>query len=163
MSNTSLSKMFKTDLESFFFPIQKLSSFRKSWIFSFNVGNSHHYTENRFLLGEPGPTIQRTFRLGRWKRCCFSCHWHRVSRLVIFFFQSYTARGIWAVRQWHSIRAAFKKKVSGTQHDSIGSGAPFSHFFFLRNRVKLFCEINDDFILTFAWRASSRNDGWRGY
>ena len=119
MSNTILSKMYKMDLESFFFFLQKLSSFMKSWIFSFQVGNSHHYMENRFLLGDPGLSIQRAFRLWRWKRYSFSCHWHSVQSPGYLFLSVLHRKRHFAVKQWNSIREAFTKKLVETQSDNI--------------------------------------------
>lgn len=164
MSNTSLSKMYKTDLESIFFFLQKLSSFMKSWIFSFHVGDSHHYTENRFLLGDPGSSIQRAFRLWRWKRHSFPCHWHSVQSASYLLLSVLHSKRHFAVKQWTSIRAAFTEEVVETQPDNICRWHllrdPFSLliFFFLRNRVKLFCAIKGDLILIFIWYVSCKND-----
>ena len=91
----------------------------KSWIFSFHVGNSHHYMENRFLLGDPGSSIQRAFRLWGWKRYSFSCHWHSVQSPGYLFLSVLHGKRHFTVRQWHSIRAAFTKKVVETQRDTI--------------------------------------------
>ena len=91
----------------------------KSWIFSFQVGNSHHYMENRFLLGDPGLSIQRAFRLWRWKRYSFSCHWHSVQSPGYLFLSVLHRKRHFAVKQWNSIREAFTKKLVETQSDNI--------------------------------------------
>ena len=161
--------MYKMDLESLslsFFFLQKLSSFMKSWIFSFQVGNSHHYMENRFLLGDPGLSIQRAFRLWRWKRYSFSCHWHSVQSPCYLFLSVPHCKRHFAVKQWTSIREAFTKKLGETQSDNIHQwrlsdpvSLPILFYFFLRSRVKLFCTIKSDLILIFIWCDSYKNDG----
>ena len=165
MSNTILSKMYKMDLESFFF-LQKLSSFMKSWIFSFQVGNSHHYMENRFLLGDPGLSIQRAFRLWRWKRYSFSCHWHSVQSPGYLFLSVLHRKRHFAVKQWNYQGSLHKKTGRDTvwQHPPMTSSQwsclpPCFFFFFLRSRVKLFCAIKSDLILIFIWCDSCKNHG----
>lgn len=100
--------------------------------------------ENRFLVGDPRPNIQRAFRLRRWKRQSLSCHWHGAhlpGYLFLSILHSKRHWGISGIKQCFSIRAPFSKTVSEMQCNNISQwrllGAPFSLFFFFKKDSKI--------------------------
>lgn len=165
MSNTSLSKMCKADLESFFFQCRSLSAFMKSWIFSFNVGASHYCMENRFLLGDPSPNIQRLCSFGSERDTdslpltwCKSSGYLFLSVLHSKGNPSYQTVTIWATSGPGERGAS----------DALWQRLPVTLFwappslpsFQGRNEVNLFCAVKDDVILNFVGHVPSENESW---
>ena len=165
MSNTSLSKMCKADLESFFFQCGSLSAFMKSWIFSVNVGASHYCMENRFLLGDPSPSIQRLRGFGGERDTDFlPLTWYKSSGyLFLSILHSKGNPSCQTVAIW-ARSGPGGREVS----DALWQGLPVTWFwappslssFQGTNKVDLFCAVKDDVILNFVWYVPSENESW---
>lgn len=126
----------------------------KSWIFSFSEGNSHHYMGNRFLLGAPSPSIQRAFRLWRWKRYSFPCRWHTVQSPGYLFLSILRSERHFSCQAVMLRQGSLHKTVCERRRDSFGRWrllrAPFSrpiHLFIFKKESKILLCSQGDLIL----------------